>query len=431
VTQSFESIVADKHRSPTLVMVFYCFAILGLINCYLTPNPYSATHSGNAGRAAAVISESWAISPAWLIAAAMSSVALFTVRTTSRDLPLVAAFIVMWLSGVSTESYVPQLVTYIYEPVVFLMCASLAYRDAHGELKRNWENRLLPVVIILMLFGASMSFFRPETFGHFGDFTREKRGEVTVWLATGVVVFVGPLMVLGVYKARNWYTKYIWWAPLCGWLLVTLLEHNRGAVVFVIVGMLGISYILKSGLGKVTVILVALLGAVFAGPLLLDYILIGHGWDEFFEDSRIKLWEINLNLFRDNVLFGIGPIRMEQALLDSPARSEIGMLRWFSNYGVVFGGVMTYVTFRGVWGAIRLLGCVNKARNEIRSLDVVCAVTVLLSILEHVFSNYSRILDFHSFAYWYSLLYSCYRYKRITLCEVTNEALDTSRIAKA
>ena len=117
-------------RFPTIGFIFYGWSLFVLLNCYLTPNPYSAIHSGRASINAEYFSVAWRISPAWFVIIVSMIVVIITSKQAPLDKCVPFSIILMFISGLYTNDISTNLKTYIFDSVMLILCAFAAYRDA-------------------------------------------------------------------------------------------------------------------------------------------------------------------------------------------------------------------------------------------------------------------------------------------------------------
>jgi hypothetical protein len=122
-------------RTPAIALVFYGWTLFVILNCILTPNPFAANHSGKAGLDGAIISETWSISPAWFLIVVSILVVFFTAKGFPRDIILYLAIFLQFLSGCITEDYFEKPQTYLFDALMYALCAALAYRDTRTAFR--------------------------------------------------------------------------------------------------------------------------------------------------------------------------------------------------------------------------------------------------------------------------------------------------------
>ncbi|MBN1394319.1 MAG: O-antigen ligase family protein [Pirellulales bacterium] len=409
VLASFGGARARLAMTPAVILVFYVWTLLVLLNCYLTPNPYAAHHSGKAGFEGSVVSEAWYVSPAWLILAALAMACLYTTNRFPRDYILYIAIFFQLASGCLTEDIFIKPQTYVYDALMYVTCAMIAYGDARATFRSRWEGRLLLAVYAITCLGLALTALLPETFGHFGNFTRERRGETTLWYAVAHNVLLSSLAVYGLLKGAPWNWKNIAWImPWAITFCVILMTFTRTAAILDICGFCMAFYLYRPA-RKVLFFIVLPLAFVASGYITY-FVLAENDWNSFIDsEPRLDLWAAHLSAIKTSPLFGVGNHAIEGTYTYGQAFSEIGMLAWASRYGIVFAACMLFMTLRGARCAIKLFA---KSAPRVKSstlLDIACPVIIFTIFFGCVVGGFNRILDFGSFAFYYALFYCYYR----------------------
>ena len=396
-------------RMPSLVLVFIGWSILVLLNCYFTPNPYSAVHSGGASLNAEVFSETWYISPAWFVGIVSMFVAIITFKRITFDIFVPLSIMIMWFSGIYNSDLYISFKTYIFDSLMLIFCSTVAYRDAINNFHTKWKNTILILIIFFMTTGAILSLLRPETFGHFGDFSRETRGEVTLWYALGLRAFLAAFACYGLMSDIRWHNKAIWIMPWIAYIIVLIMTFTRGGVLADLIGLF-VALLLHRSFRWLAVILMILVMAISADSIQYFVFAEKNLTDWIYTENRMVLWQSHLEAIRSHFFFGMGNMALENKIaFDTIFRAEIGVLAWISQYGILYALSMGFLVFRGVLFAKKLF--IQKTSTKIGDsfLDLICPVIVFTSLPIHLLTGYSRILGFETFAYYYAIFYCYYR----------------------
>jgi hypothetical protein len=260
-----------------------------------------------------------------------------------------------------------------------------------------------------MCAGLFLSYLHPDTFGHFGDFTRERRGEVTFWYAVASNVFLSAFAVYGLlHGTRLWLRQVAWVIPWATSAFVILMTFTR---IYILLDLCGFCTAFFFYRPMRRILIFAILPAIFVASGSISYfILAGNDWEEVLaNESRLDLWSAHLSAATSSPFFGVGNFELGETFIYGNAVSEIGMLAWASRYGLLFAGCMLYIALRGVRSGIRLFTKTAPMAKSKPILDIVCPVILFTYFFGCAFSGMNRILEFGSFAFYYALFYCHYR----------------------
>jgi hypothetical protein len=395
-------------KTPAVVLLFYGWTLCVAVNCYLTPNPYAARHSGQAGFQATTISERWFISPAWFLIVVSTIVVTATAKRWPRDPAIPLAVVLLWVSGLITEDLVASPKSYVFDTMMLLLCAIAAERDAAGRFFSSWQTLLLAGVISIMCSGALLSLCMPATFGHFGSYSRTDRGELTLWCAVGIRAFLAAFAAHGLFVAKGWYWKLAWALPWGAATLVSLMSYTRGGVISDIAGFALAVMLVRPA--KTVVPILVLAAAAVTTASVQEFLLAGNDWNGFVQtEPRLVLWSSHLSAVASCPLWGVGNDALAHDFVVGDASTEIGMLAWASRYGGLYAIIMGYIVFRGLRSAKQLfLNSLHGVSTALR-MDIVCPIILFTNLGVHILNGYSRILEYESFIYYYTLFYCYYR----------------------
>jgi len=395
-------------NTPLLIKLFYLYAFFMAINFFLTPNPYSAYHSGHAGLHGNVISNSFYISPAYCLIMACIITTILNPRKLRVDLITIPTIAFMILSGLMNGWLYEAPQTYAYDTIILLLCSHLAISDSKQRYKDLWVKPFFICIYVLMIAGVVLSFFRPEIYGHFGDFTRTTRGEVTFWKALCIYPFFAPIALYGIAKTSNKITKLLWAVPFLGQLFVLFSTYMRAGVLCYSF-LLAIYYHFESKKYRWIFISILILGVILTSRYIMNYFFLGNHFGDLLDNEpRIILWHGHICVFFAHPIEGVG--RLVEPFL---ARSEIGILRWFSMNGLFFALCMCIIVFRGVWFAWQTMKKQLTRKSNIDPFAFFCCCIVFQALLVNIFNGYTRLLSLDVFMYFYSLLYLYYNFPTI------------------
>ena len=122
-------------------------------------------------------------------------------------------------------------------------------------------------------------------------------------------------------------------------------------------------------------------------------------------DSRIELWQFHLdNFLRDPIFVPAHSPLIETlfTITDSQATSEIGAFLWVSEYGCFAGAIVLFWVIRALYQGLRVL---IARRGSVEIGYLFCVLVFVSLIMFFLFEDLSRILDWLSFLFWYSMFY--------------------------
>ncbi len=120
-----------------------------------------------------------------------------------------------------------------------------------------------------------------------------------------------------------------------------------------------------------------------------------------FLTGRLSLWEWHWRVFLDRPLFGAGVFPLERlGGYAGRARTEIGLLAAFSQFGVGFGILQVVVVTRGVFR-----GFSGMLEVGVRGMWGFCALVIPTMLPVWLFGGGWRILGAYEFVFWYSVAY--------------------------
>ncbi len=389
-------------------VLFTVFSIGFLLNFFLTPNPYSANHSGDAARWADVHSITWVLHAGMFMALAILSALFLRGRRISLRKPalLFLVMISMWMlaSGiVSTAIWIfPH--TYVFITFTFVGVAIVGFNDVKKTCEFNGR-RFFQLVLVLYAIGVLMAIVRPGIWGWVPfQFSRAVRGEITLasilalplLLGTGFVAFKrSRTFVLGLVTVLLMVVEFSFVTRRTMWLIS--FPFFIGTVFFVIR-----EYLIPSHLRKVSVVFVT-------GGFVLVFLCIALGvvfvlgQDDLivFLNARLTLWHWHWSLFLQEPFWGSGvfPLLRFPGYSGS-ADSEVGVLAAFSQFGIGFGLFQVGLVFRAIIRSVSTW--LYRTDNE---FDKFSGLVVLTMVPVWVFGGSWRILNAYDLVFWYCVFY--------------------------
>ena len=186
--------------------IYYVYIIFMGMNFFLTPNPFSALHSGRAGHGSDFFSDSFFIIPAYIVLTSICIVQILEYKFTYSRRVLIACFF-MILSGVITGVIFTETITYLYNIIIIIGVSSLALLHYTNLEKYNSDYvKISKHLTIFMIIGVILALVFPNRYGWLPfEFSRESRGEVTLWNVMGIFsIFPAiSIIIFNKYKKIN------------------------------------------------------------------------------------------------------------------------------------------------------------------------------------------------------------------------------------
>jgi len=389
-------------------VLFTVFSIGFLLNFFLTANPYSANHSGDAARWADVHSISWTLHVGMFMALAiMSALFLCGHRISMRGPALLYLWMIpVWMlaSGVASTAIMIFPLTYAFIMFTFVGMAIVSSNDVKKTCTFNGR-RFYQLVLILYTIGVFMAIVRPGIWGWVPfKFSRAVRGEITLasilalplLLGTGFVAFRrSRTIVLGLVTMALAVVEFSFVTRRTIWLIS--FPFCIGTAFFVIR-----EYLIPRRLRKVSVVFISG-GAVFALLCISVGVVIVLGQDNLinFLNARLALWHWHWSLFLQEPFWGVGAFPLLRfSGYSGGADSEVGLLAAFSQFGIGFGIFQVILVSRSMVRSVSVW--LYKMNNE---FDKFAGLVVLTMIPIWVFGGSWRILNANDLVFWYCVFY--------------------------
>lgn len=370
------------------------------INFFVTPNPYSALHSGRAGLEHSVVSVQFFISPAYLILIALILLALY-VKKIAFDYKILIAMGFLILSGLYTQALMSNPTTYLYNVLSFVFMSSLAIIAYNFTDKKDITNlkKVAKTLTVILFLGVCLAVLFPNRYGVLPfEFSRLSRGEVTFWNVTGMFVLYPAIAIL-VYR-RYKIATYIFFSLIM--TMIILSTATRASFVlsllpFIIVILFNIKMVYKLIFFTLLIPVVLL----FYKTIIGFFVGGDTNTSTDISNGRFDLWNYHWEYLKENPLLGSGAYFVDRmGNYSGGANSEIGALMWFSENGVIFGAILLLIVAKAVFVGFRLM-----LKGE-KTTDVELFFSILvLSMLPNLVQSYGRILSVEDMIFWFSVFF--------------------------
>ena len=389
-----------------LVLATASLAVGSLGNILLSRNAFSAFHGGSVYLLPGTPwADGFAVHPLLINSMALGVVWYFAQqgRVTINILTLLVTAAILIPAALSgfLFSY-PS--TYVYDVISFALLVSLATDPKTKVVFR--ETRVMGVIFGIFAVGILLALARPTVWGHLAfSLDRSLRGGVTLWKMSAFHIIAAVLVVytwrnrafrrailviwLGTFflTLSNGYRSYIYYSAAPA--LIMLLFTRKGSLSARI--LVGIMIVGAVALLWNSVFFVATGTSRLSGSLaVLDELATG----------RVFLWDYYWSAFLDRPFTGSGVFLLDRASdYPSGANSEIGLLKTFVEYGVIWGTIQALcITGAVATAAWRLM------RGQTKG-EWLWPSVIVLALFPDIVQNHSRLLRAENVLFWFSVLY--------------------------
>lgn len=369
----------------------------------------------------------WPVSPAWMLLGSVLLVWATLGCPLPRDPPSLVWIGLLLLSGVLNGGIETATRTYVFDAGMCLMMSGIAWRQAvysESEWARPGVARVFAVTIAVL--GLAMAMCWPDLHGAvWSERGGVRRGEIALWQVFGIWL-VAPVMLLEPQNRRGWLGFYLWPMMVAGLLVVSVGHGARTEslciAIALVVWILGRSTLIGRGSLVGALILVGILGS----EMLSEWALRGYDPSDYagVTTGRYHLWEIHWDRFLSAPLMGNGAFMLRSSDVERHlgVGGEVGVLRWFSEHGVLYGICGLYIIARGSVAACCLLGRANR-----RPFDTMAYLTCLMSVPAILIERMTRVLGNDSaLAFW--AMFFCYYRIRVEQRRATAGEIDQRQV---
>ena len=376
-----------------------------VVNFFLTANPYAANHGGKVAAGAEVFSEKFVLHLGVLLALGIGAAACVRVRHIPLELILGALVITAWVvfTGDMSDALRLYPAGYCYTLLSFIGVAFVAYIDE--KQMRSMNGKIFVwLLIILYIIAFVLALLRPTVWGWIPfTFSREERGGIP--LAT--LLALPPLLTTSIVSfsgSRNLIAAVVI-------VFIVIVESSimtRTTIMLLVTPLLiaVIFYFLRSF--SVRSMQIVFRRFAFAGYLFaLFAVIYGIYWGlsqddlEEFVNRRWPLWTWHFELFVDNMAYGAGMFPVVRlGNYDGLAKTEIGVLAVFSQYGAVVGMLQVFIVLRALKRGIS-----SWLDNRATEMSRFCGIVVITMIPLWLFDSCWRILAAQDLLFWYSVFF--------------------------
>lgn len=388
-----------EKKTHIFFKLYWIYVAMMIINFFITPNPFSALHSGGTLTDGYVQSVSFFVTPAYLVILSLTIV-LFMSRQLVVNYKILILVVLLIASGLFSGALSPNITTYGYNILSLILIASVslsAYLKSDGDF--NNLLKIAKLLTVIMFFGVLIAILFPYRYGHLPfEFSRYTRGEVTLWNVTGLFV-IYPTIAILIYKKYQKKT-FIFLSLLMSVIVMstaTRADVSLTLLPFIIVLVMNANIVYKFIIGFLTLLTLPF----FYQNILIFFLGSNSNYNTDISNGRLELWQYHFNTVIENPIFGAGAFFIGNSEnYTGTAMSEVGGLMWLSENGIIFGVIMFSIVLMAIYSAIKLL---SKGRN-VRDTEFFFAV-LFLSMLPNLVQSYGRILSIQDLLFWFSLFY--------------------------
>ena len=368
--------------------------LLLMVNFFLTQSPFSAMHSGKITNN---VVEGYFIVPAYLILFGMIFAFIYKFNFKINIILVIFIFLSL-ISGLVNGFIIYSFKSYFYDVLILFLIATVFQYTPNQitifDTKNNYKI-ILNLSLLFVVIGFFVAIFFPQRYGYLPfEFSRETRGQVTLWLYSSLY-FIFPILSIIAFVKYN-LKSYLIFSFFIN--LVIISTASRAPFLISIIPIIILLYYYKRKLALILGFMVVLLS--FFIKSIIDFIK-NIFYVEDFSNGRDILWEYYWNNFLEAPFFGKG-LSFMQYYGDyyGKAESEIGLLKVFTERGLLFGFFAVFIFIISLYMA-------HSNLKNIRNLDnfSIFMSFVFLSLVVSLFQSYSRIYSFDDFLFWCSSFY--------------------------
>lgn len=392
-------------RINFFVLYTFLYWLAMIFNFFITSNPYSALHSGRAGKEAGVISKEFFINPAYIVIIVGIIIVIKQGKIIIND-KIIMLIMMMILSGINTRTLLSYPITYIYNAISIVLIFTISYLT-YKEKRINNYIFITNIATVLLIIGYILAFLRPNIYGIIVyKISRMARGEISLHIVLGLNIVYPSLCILAmdIYKKK----KYMLFYFLL--LLINIFAFNRSNSFMIVFPWLIYAILRKQNINKIKYIFIILLLILSMKNKFINFFSLGNSTFSKSElililNGRYELWMYHIQKFYEHFIWGNGPNFLNRySDYTGRASSEVGLLACFSQYGIIYGGIIIMLILNGIVQAVKIV----KNRNNIEIMDLFCSY-VFLTCSINLYESFSRIVLFSDILFWFSLFYLNFR----------------------
>lgn len=408
------SIRNSFQRNVCIILVLGCF-IIYTITFFLTPNPFSAIHSGRAAYDSVYKSDAWAINTAYsmfLILVFVTTLSFFYQKKI-----IAYKFELLFMSVLLVISILNGSVFNSTRSAIFNLVSILCvFRLTNLQLSVHDEDegsiapvmKLWKLVSVLLVFGILIAIVQPNRYGLFNlDFSRITRGELTYWLLLGLHIW-GIALSLVVY---TYCRKVSCWVVIGIIIFTQAAFANRMALIIVCMPVLFYFLFMTKANKKIVVVMALMVFVYSQWDTVMGIFTAGNDISNIsgILNGRDKLWLFYIEKILEHPFIGGGLNLSSSDAYTGSAFSEIGVLKTFGEYGIFVGCLQLFAIVLGFAKAIKILMNAGKSLSGTSAVDLTMSFLVVANFFPFIMESYARILSFTDLFAWFSLYYVLFR----------------------
>jgi hypothetical protein len=367
--------------------------------------------------AGALKSQSEFVVPSAMLGGLVVVVGLIVTRATQVRTIVAIPCAILLISGAFTGGLPGRPLTYLFDICTLQLCSSLAYSDAYAFPKVRWMGTLAVRLFFLAIFIGVITCLLSTNYGTlFFTLSRDARTEIDLWYFLGTYSYGAAFIIAGYFTKPSKY--WIWvFIPIAA---LTILSYRRVWLEELFTSILVGGVILakcsahRSGkkIGKWVIGV-----AVLALPFLIQLLLLQGPNSSDQKDlttGRSDLWAYYIKYFLQSPIYGNGAYFADNAKdYYGTAHSEIGVMRWFAEYGAFYG---FFIVGLCIYALICVVNVVRKHPKLVGENPQFVFVGIMLFacfpafIIERIFALQSP----DGFLFWYGIFYVIWYSRRVS-----------------
>jgi len=384
-----------------LLSTYIANLVFSVFNFFITDNPYSAFHAGNAGELSGVYSNTFYFNVAGILVTSVILINFLNYRCEIKTarVPLIL-FVGRIVFGIINGGIFLYPITYIYDFLINILVLSLVINSSKNYDYKNEIKYIFIFSIITFFLGVLLALINPNIWGFLPfEFSRDARGEVTLAYVTGSIITLPSLLVSN-YKIKK-FTRFIIYLLL---IIIVASTATRTALLQLIIPLFIFLVLSPRSKNKLFFITIFLLTIIYYFDLIYNYFIafgsFGPDAIDLILNGRLELWNYYYNQFLNSPLFGCGANLINSKNYDSIAVSEIGLLRILAQDGIFIALIQVYIV---ICAAIQSIKSVKSNYSD--EYNLFASYIVLSLIPFYIFQDYSRILNISDFIFWFFIYY--------------------------
>ena len=276
-------------------------------------------------------------------------------------IPFIVIYFIAFILSILMSSYPFTGIGYFVRQTVFFVIVYLLYALIKDE--KDIKNYFSALIFAAFVMASSSIFTFIFNSSSFFDFASGNRDRIAGIISNpnniaNFYLVSFPFLIISILLRKKIFSSKLSWFLIAFFTFALILTISRSAIMGIIISTLIILYFLKKKYFSYIIIFsVILILLVFINDSLYNYLSL------FFRlergvTGRDYLWELSLNIIKDNPIFGLGPGGYKYEMFNYlPVKMEswIGGL-FIRNYVITDGANLSHNYFLFLFSELGILG---------------------------------------------------------------------------